>query len=122
MISNLRVPFKDLLLFDFELLDTMMASVLKKFIQNSYFKKKVSLEEQNTQKADRLLRGRQTACLIYDYFGVIGVNDSVLLYADLFAVVLLNNYIQEFDTRWDEMLLSMEHFPPGHFLKKSVQI
>ena len=56
----------------------------EKIIQNSYFKKKVSLEEQKAQKADRFLRGRQIAYLIYDYFRVTGVNDSVLEYADFF--------------------------------------
>ena len=50
MISNLRVSFKDLLIFDFELLDTKMASVLNKIIQNSYLKKKVGLEEQRLRK------------------------------------------------------------------------
>ena len=69
----------------FELLHVRIASALNKIIQNSYFKKKVSLEEQKTQKADRFLRGRQIAYLIYDYFWVTGVSDYVLDYADLFS-------------------------------------
>ena len=73
---------------DFELLDARIASVLNKIIWNSYFKKKVSLEEQKAQKADRFLRGRQIAHLIYDCFRVTSVNESVLDYADLLAVVL----------------------------------
>ena len=95
---------------DFELLDARIASVLNKIIWNSYFKKKVSLEEQKAQKADRFLRGRQNAYLIYDCFRVTGVNESVLDYADLFTVVLRNDDIQEFDTRRDENVLSMEQF------------
>ena len=43
------------------LLDARIASALNKIIQNSYFKKKVSLEEQQAQKEDRFLRGRQIA-------------------------------------------------------------
>ena len=35
---------------DFELLDARIASVLNKIIKNSYFKKKVSLEEQRLEK------------------------------------------------------------------------
>ena len=81
----------------------MMASTLNKNFQKSYLKKKVSLEEQKAQKEDRFLRGRQIAYLIYYYFQVTGVNDSVENYADLFTIVLQNDDIQEFDTRWDEI-------------------
>ena len=40
---------------NFETLDAKIASALNKIIQNSHFKKKVSLEEQKTQKEDRFL-------------------------------------------------------------------
>ena len=94
---------------DFELLDARIGSSLNKIIQNSCFEKKVSLEEHKAHKSDRLLRGRQIALLIYDYFRVTGVNDSVLDYADLFSIVLRNDNMQELDTRWDEILLSMNN-------------
>ena len=45
---------------NFEMLDAKIASALNKIIQNSQFKKKISLEEQKAQKEDRLLRGRRT--------------------------------------------------------------
>ena len=40
---------------DFELLDARIASALNKIIQNTHFKKKVSLEEMIAQKEDRFL-------------------------------------------------------------------
>ena len=40
-----------------EMLDARIASALNKIIQNSHFKKKVSLEEQKAQKEDRFLTG-----------------------------------------------------------------
>ena len=46
---------------NFETLDARIASALNKIIQNSHFKKKVSLEQQKAQKEDRFLRGRQIA-------------------------------------------------------------
>ena len=91
---------------NFEMLDAKIASALNKIIQNSQFKKKVSLEEQKAQKEDRFLRGRQIVFMIYDYFRVTGAHDIVLDYADLFSVTLHDDHIQEFDTRWDEVLLS----------------
>ena len=78
-IRGIRTP-------DFELLDARIASALNKIIQNTHFKKKVSLEEMKVQKEDRFLRGRQIAYLIYEYFRVTGANDSVDNYADLFLL------------------------------------
>ena len=96
---------------NFELLDARIASALNRIIHNSHFKRKVSLEEQKAQKQDRFLRERQIAYLIYEYIRVTGANDSVENYADLFAVVLRNDDIQEFDSKWDGILLSMTKIP-----------
>ena len=54
---------------NFELLDARIASALNKIIQNTRFKKKVSLKEMKAHKEDRFLRGRQIAHLIYEYSG-----------------------------------------------------
>ena len=75
---------------DFELLDARSASSLNKIIQNSYFKKKVSLEEQTARKADRFLRGRQIAYLIYDYFWVLA--STILLF---FGIIIFRNLLQD---------------------------
>ena len=84
---------------------------LNKIIHNSHFKRRISLEEQKAQKQDRFLRGRQIAYLIYDHFRVTGSHDSVENYADLFTIVLRNDDIQEFDSKWDGILLSMTKIP-----------
>ena len=68
-------------------------------------------------KEDRFLPGRQTAYLIYEYFRVTGANDSVENYADLFTVLLRNDDIQEFDSKWDEILLSMTQIPSDDILE-----
>ena len=98
---------------DFELLDARIASALNRIIHNTHFKR--SLEEQKGQKEDLFLRGRQIACLIYEC--VTGANDSVENYADLFTVALRNDNIQEFDTKWDEILLSMTQIPSDDILE-----
>ena len=88
---------------NFEMLDAKIASALHKIIQNSHSKKMVSLEEQKAQKEGRFQRGRQIAFMIYDYFRVTGAHDAVLDFADLLSVVLQDENVQEFDTRWDEV-------------------
>ena len=96
---------------NFEVLDARIASALNKIIHNSQFKRRISLEEQKAQEEDRFLRGRQIAYLIYDHFRVTGSHDSVENYTDLFTIVLRNDGIQEFDSKWDGMLLSMTKIP-----------
>ena len=75
------------------------SSETNRIIHNTLFKKEVSLEEMKAQKEDRFLRGRQIAYLIYDYFRVTGIHDSVENYADLFTINLRNDDIQEFDSK-----------------------
>ena len=99
-----------------EVLDARIASSLNKIIHNSHFKRRISLEEQ-AQKQDCFLRGRQIAYLIYDYFRVIGIHDSVENYADLFTISLRNDDIQEFDSKWDGILLSMTKIPLDDILE-----
>ena len=102
---------------NFEVLDAKIASALNRIIHNTRFKKKISLEEQKAQKEDRFLRGGQIAHLIYKFFRVTGANDSVENYADLFTISLRNDDIQEFDSKWYEILSSMTQIPSDDILE-----
>ena len=108
-VRGIRMP-------DFEVLDARIASALNKIIHNSHFKR-ISLEEQKAQKEDRFIRGRQIAYLIYEYFRVTGTDNSVENYADLFTISLRNDDIQEFDSKWDGILLCMTKIPPDDILE-----
>ena len=102
---------------NFEVLDGKIASALNRIIHNTQFNRRISLEEQKAQKQDRFLRGRQIAYLIYEYFRVTGANDSVENYAGLFTIGLRNDDIQELDSKWDGILLSMTKIPPDDILE-----
>ena len=102
---------------NFEVLGARIASALNKIIHNSQFKRRISLEEQIAQKQDRFLRSRQMPYLIYDQFRVTGTHDSVENYTDLFTIVLRNDDIQEFDSKWDGILLSMTKIPHDDILE-----
>ena len=102
---------------NFEVLDARIASALNKIIHNSQFKRRISLEEQKAQKEDRFLRGRQIAYLIYEQFRVTGTDGSVENYTDLFTILLRNDDIQEFDSKWDGILLSMTKIPHDDILE-----
>ena len=81
------------------------------------FPKKNQSGGQKAQKQDRFLRGRQIAYLIYDHFRVTGSHDSVENYADLFTIGLRNDENQEFDSKWDGILLSMTKIPSDDILE-----
>ena len=53
----------------------------------------------------------------YEYFRVTGAIDSVENYADLFTIGLRNDDIQEFDSKWDGILLSVMKIPPDDILE-----
>ena len=55
--------------------------------------------------------------MIYEYFRVTGANDSVENYADPFTTGLRDDDIQEFDSKWDGILLSMTKVPPDDILE-----
>ena len=55
--------------------------------------------------------------MIYGYFRVTGAQDTVLDYAHLFSVTLHDDNIQEFDARWDEVLLTMSKIPSDDVLE-----
>ena len=109
-VRGIRMP-------DFEVLDVRIASALNRITHNSHFKRRVSLEEEKAQKEDRFLRGRQIAYLIYECFRVTGANDSVENDADLFTIALRNDDVQEFDSKWDGILLFMTKIPPDDILE-----
>ena len=103
---------------NFEVLDARIASALNKIILNSQFKRRISLEEQKALKQDRFLRGRQIACLIYDYFRVIGSHDSVENYTDLFTMWFHGMMIfRKSILSGTEFLLSMTKIPPDDILE-----
>ena len=116
--SKSSLSVKGIQMPNFEVLDARIASALNRIIHNSHFRRRISLEEQKAQKEDRFLHGRQIiAYLIYEYFRVTGANDSVDKYADLFTIGLRNDDIQEFDLKWDGILLSMTKIPPDDILE-----
>ena len=86
-----------------------IASSLNRIIHNTQFKRK-GLEEQRARKEDRFLRGRRIAYLIYEYFRSRIVPTYLLLF-------FRNDDIQEFDSKWDGILLSMTKIPSDDILE-----
>ena len=98
---------------NFEVLDARIASALNKIIQNSYFKKKVSLDKQKAQKEYRFLRGRQIAYMIYDCFRVTGAHDTVLDCADLFSITLRDDDVSRLRNEMGRNSIIYDQDPSG---------
>ena len=97
---------------DYDTLDAMMACASKKLVDRQpHFPKRVSVEEQRARNHDRFLRGRQTACMIYEYFRSTGSYDEVQHLSGLFSTRLHNDDVQDFDVRWDRAISSTSVTP-----------
>ena len=71
---------------DFDVLDAMIASALKRLLDKHVpFRKRVRVEEQRAQKYDRFSRVRQTAYMIYEHFRATGAYEAVQGHSDLFS-------------------------------------
>ena len=55
--------------------------------------------------------------MIYDQFRVTGTDSSVETNTDLFTIAVRNGDIQEFDSKWDGISLSMTKIPPDDILE-----
>ena len=102
---------------DFEVLDAKIASALNRITHNTRFKKKVSLEEMRPKR--RTVSFVEGISLTWSTSSSksIGANDSVENYTDLFTIVLRHGDIQEFDSKWDGILLSMTKIPHDDILE-----
>ena len=90
---------------DYEELDLMMTSALKRcYDKQTHFRKKISVEEQRAQKDNRLLRERKIAYLINEYFRPTGSYDEIQGSPGLFSTKIENDDIQDFDLRWEQAL------------------
>ena len=62
---------------DYDMLDAMIASALKRLLDNHvHFRKRVSVEEQRAQKYDRFFRGKQIAHMICEHFRATGAFEA----------------------------------------------
>ena len=103
----------------FELQDAKIASALKKVITNPYLKKKSQFGGAKGTNA-RPISPWKTDC-VYDLrirFRVTGAHDAVLHYTDLFSITLHGDDIKDFESRWDQALLSTCEIPNDKILER----
>ena len=99
---------------DFGVLDARIASALNNIIHNSQFRRRVSLEEQKAQKED----GSWKTDRLLDLRVLPGQRSQRFcrkLHRPTISV--RNDDIQEFDSKWDGILLSMTKIPPDDILE-----
>ena len=107
---------------NFELLHAKSASKLKGIISNQDFRRRINVKQQHAQKQDRSRRRRQTAHMMYKHFRGTGAHEAALDLSDLFTFSLQGNDVQEFDTRWDQTLLSATEIPKETVLESSYKM
>ena len=103
---------------DYDMLDAMIASALKRLLDKHIrFRKRVSVEEQRAQRYDRFLRGRQIVYMIHEHFRATGAHEAIQGLSNLFRKRLQNDDVQDFDVLWDQALLSASDMPSDVILE-----
>ena len=88
-----------------------------KITHNSQFKTRISKEEQEAQKATVSFEVDRLPTWFTINSGSLEPMILSKNYTDLFTVVLRNDDIQEFDSKWDGILLSMTKIPSDDILE-----
>ena len=97
-----------------------MRGLLQRWTQSSIIL--ISKEEsvwRNKRPRSRTASSEEDRSVIWstNTSGSLGANDSVENYADLFTISLRNDDVQEFDSKWDGILLSMTKIPLDDILE-----
>ena len=94
---------------DFELFDAKIVSALNRIIHNTFFKRKVSLEEMKVHKEETV--SRKTDCVLD--LRVLPGHWSQWFCRESCEPIhsCSSKWIQEFDSKWDGILLSMTKIP-----------
>ena len=74
------------------------------------------LKSSMLKKHNRFLRGRQIAEMIYGHFQPTGAYDTAQGLSELFSICLQKDDVQDFDTRWDQILPGTSEMPPRNVL------
>ena len=99
---------------NFEVLDAKIASALNQIIP---LQEKGQSGGTKGPKEDRFLRGRQIAYLIYDTSGSQEPTILSRIMPTYSLLVFEVTIFQEFDSKWDGILLSMTKIPPDDILE-----
>ena len=97
---------------NFEVLDAKIAAALNRITLNSQFKRKVSLEEQKSQKEDFFSWNTDRLPDLRVLLGHWGQ-----WFCRELCFVLRNDDIQEFDSKWEGILLSITKIPSDDILE-----
>ena len=116
--TNHRALLKEILISRISSCSTRgLCLLFKRSFRIPNSKKKVSLEGTESHKKRSVLSRKSDRFHDLRFFLVTDVHDTVLEYAGLFTVALRNDDIQEFDTRWQDILILMTKFPPNDLLE-----
>ena len=104
---------------DFDMLDSMIASALRKLINTHiHFRKRISVEEQRAQNSDRFMRGRPIAYMIYEHFRANRVFEAAQGLADLVSMILRNDAVQDVYVLWGHALSAVSEMPSPAILER----
>ena len=99
-----------------QLLDAKVAAGLSKILHGD-LAKQIQLLEEKAEAEKRLLKGRQIAWYIKDYFRINADQGAVLDFSDLIAVRMQGSDIKRYLHDWESVLLAINQTPDAVILE-----
>ena len=110
-----------IVVFQYRISKCSMRGLLQRWTKSSIIpnsKGESFWRNKQAQKEDHFLRSKQIAHLVCDHFRVTGTHDSVKNCADLFTISpRSDDDVQEFDSKWEGILLSRTKIPHDDILE-----
>ena len=91
---------------------TRIARALKRIISKTFSEGESVSKSSELKKTTGSWEGGKIAYMIYGHFQSTGAYDTAQGLSDLFSICLQNDTVQDFDTRWDQILWGPSEMPP----------
>ena len=98
------------------LLDAKVAAAFSKILHGA-LAKQIQLLEEKAEAEKRLLKGRQIAWYIKDYFRINADHGAVMDFSDLITVKMQGSYVKEYLHDWASVLLAINKTPDAVILE-----
>ena len=101
---------------EFGVLDCKLAAAFGRIL-NGEIGRQVNLAEEKAAKHGHMLKGRQIAYMVMDYFKITAQEGAILELDDLVSLQLHSNNLKKFTHEWESTLIGLKSAPSDDMLE-----
>ena len=102
---------------EFSSLDAKIAKACANILKNDDLKRKVNQKKEEAKMMNRLLNGRQTLHMIFEWYKLVEEDGCIFDFTHLTAVRMKDNNLSKFLDDWDHTLSGMSAIPESSILE-----